>query len=139
MTLPQAVLQCIKKSSKGVHRGAKTYWISPASLWNSTTITTLLYNYTMKNFWWVLYSIHKKFFKKFWKSQYFSLSLLVLNFEVGSDFNLPKWKLPFKSVVSATMAMVCSLVFPINMQVRLLILSDYSWDHDWILVVVFTY
>ena len=42
MALPQVVLQEIKKSFEGVHWGAKTYWISPASIWNSTTITTLM-------------------------------------------------------------------------------------------------
>ena len=43
MTLPQAVLQYIKKSCQGVYWVAKTYWISSGSLWNSTTVTTLLY------------------------------------------------------------------------------------------------
>ena len=41
MALPQVVLQYIKISFQGVHCGAKAYWISPASLWNSTTVTTL--------------------------------------------------------------------------------------------------
>ena len=43
MALPQVVLQCIKQSFKGAHFGAKKYWISPASLWNFTIFTTLLY------------------------------------------------------------------------------------------------
>ena len=41
MALPQVVLEYIKKFFEGVHRGAKTYWILPATLWNSTTVTTL--------------------------------------------------------------------------------------------------
>ena len=36
-------LQYIKESFERVHWGVKTYWILPASLWNSTTITTLTY------------------------------------------------------------------------------------------------
>ena len=41
MVLPQVVLQYIKKSFEGVHWGAKIYWISSATLFNSTTFTTL--------------------------------------------------------------------------------------------------
>ena len=39
MAPSQFVLQSIKKSFEGVHLGAKTYLISPASWWNSTTVT----------------------------------------------------------------------------------------------------
>ena len=39
---PQVVLQDIKKSFKGAHWNAKIYWNSPASLWNSTTVTMLM-------------------------------------------------------------------------------------------------
>ena len=41
MAPPQVVLQYIKKSFEKVYCGAKTNWISSASLWNSTTVTTL--------------------------------------------------------------------------------------------------
>ena len=42
MALSQFVWQYIKKSFEGVHLVAKTYWILPASLQNSTTVTTLV-------------------------------------------------------------------------------------------------
>ena len=32
-----------KKSFEGVHWGARPCWILPASLWNQTTVTTLMY------------------------------------------------------------------------------------------------
>ena len=40
--LNQKVLQDIKKSFEDVHLDAKIYWISPASLWNSTTVIMLI-------------------------------------------------------------------------------------------------
>ena len=42
MAMPQVVLQDIKISFEGAHLDAKNYWNSPASVWNSTTVTTLL-------------------------------------------------------------------------------------------------
>ena len=36
----QKVLKDIKKSFMDVHLDAKIFWISPASLWNSTTVIT---------------------------------------------------------------------------------------------------
>ena len=39
---PQVVLQDIKRSFKRAHLDAKNYWNLPASLWNSTNVTTLL-------------------------------------------------------------------------------------------------
>ena len=41
-TLNQIVLRGIKKSFEDLHLDAKIYWISPTSLWNSTTITMLI-------------------------------------------------------------------------------------------------
>ena len=38
----QVVTQDIKKSFEEAHLDAKMYWISTATLWNSTTVTTLL-------------------------------------------------------------------------------------------------
>ena len=42
MALNQTVLQDIKKTYEDVHLDVKIYWISPASLWNSTTVITLI-------------------------------------------------------------------------------------------------
>ena len=42
--LPQKVLQDTNKSFQGIHQGEKMHWISPTSLWNSTTVVMLLYN-----------------------------------------------------------------------------------------------
>ena len=39
--LSQFVLQGIKKSIKEAHLDAKIYWISSATLWDSTTVITL--------------------------------------------------------------------------------------------------
>ena len=39
--LPQTILQGIKKSSENGYWDVKSYWISYASLWNSTTVTML--------------------------------------------------------------------------------------------------
>ena len=41
-SLPQVVLQGIKKSFEGAHWDAKIYWKSPASLWNSKTVNILM-------------------------------------------------------------------------------------------------
>ena len=38
----QPIWRGIKKSFKIVHMDVKIHWISPATLWNSTTVTTLL-------------------------------------------------------------------------------------------------
>ena len=40
-SLPQFVLQDIKKSFEGAHLDAKNYWKLPVSLWNSTIVTTV--------------------------------------------------------------------------------------------------
>ena len=42
--LNQVVLKDIKKSFEEAHLDAKIYWISSATLWNSTTVTTLMCN-----------------------------------------------------------------------------------------------
>ena len=42
MALNQTVLQDIKKSLKDVYKDVKIYWILPASLWNSTTVITIM-------------------------------------------------------------------------------------------------
>ena len=42
VALPKVIFECIKKSFEGVHWGAKMYWISPALLWNSAVVTTLV-------------------------------------------------------------------------------------------------
>ena len=42
MALNQTFLQDIKKSFEDVHLDVKIYWIPPASLWNPTTIITLM-------------------------------------------------------------------------------------------------
>ena len=42
--LTQKVLKVIKKSFEYAHWNTKIYWISLVSLWNSTTVTMLLYN-----------------------------------------------------------------------------------------------
>ena len=41
--LPQTILQGIKKTSEHGFRDVKSYWISHASLWNSTTVPTLVW------------------------------------------------------------------------------------------------
>ena len=40
--LPQTVLQDINKSFQDCHLGVKMQWILPATLWNSTTMVTLM-------------------------------------------------------------------------------------------------
>ena len=42
MTLPQTILQDIKKSLEYVYWDVKIYWISPETLWNSTTLFMLV-------------------------------------------------------------------------------------------------
>ena len=42
MALPQTVLQDGKKSFEYVHWDVKIYWISPETLWNSTTLFMLM-------------------------------------------------------------------------------------------------
>ena len=77
--LPQTVLQDIKKSSEHVHWNVKNYWILYASLWNSTTVTTLIHIYFGRflyqriklcilgeKYWIVLSTDEEEFFSLLW-------------------------------------------------------------------------
>ena len=54
--------RCLHYANKSFHYiylGVKMYWISPASLWISTTVFTLLYSLSQKD-WILLFTIYKK-------------------------------------------------------------------------------
>ena len=78
LTLNQVVLQHIRKSFDNVSLDAKIYWISPATLWISTTVTKLMFiSFSFQL--WIIILLHPRRFRVKSKSLVSSLAVAVLS------------------------------------------------------------
>ena len=118
----QTVLQGIKKSSGHVYWDVKSYWISYASLWNSTTVITLRYTLL----WFVL------FFPKVFRTKKWHIANLKDFVAFASGWFL-KLSTLCQSVESKHVCSTLRLILSLKRMFFRLFNFDgwYFWNHLW--------